>query len=166
MSIEQSPARRLPDTTLSDLGPGERALVSAIRLWVRGYPNTSRSLAPMRDRLRRGGVSDEVLLPLVTCLGILSQNARAALQTGGLESDRLGADEAALLAVFAACQRHDSGAAAASLGRWLNPQVRCQCLDSAAQVAAGLSRCSPAVLLRASGAAAGMSALDYFEAAD
>ena len=166
MVIEQSPLRRSPDPTLTDLGEGERALLAAIRLWHRGYPDTTAALAPMRGRLRQGGIPEAVLLPLLTFLGVFSQNTRRPLVSRSVDCARIGADERALLAVFAAQQRRDAGLAVEILGRWLSPIARCQCLDSATQVADGFSRCSPAVVLGAPEAAAGPSSLDYLDAAD
>jgi hypothetical protein len=148
MCIGHSPHRQLAVPTVTDLSCGERALLAVIRLWFRGDPNTTASLAPIRDQLRRGGIADATLLPLFTFLGVLSQTLCVRPDIHCAECAKIGADEEALLAVFASHQHRNPDAAVTILGRWLNPVTRRQCSEAAADVAACLSRSTPPILLR------------------
>ena len=143
-----SPNRRLAVVALSDLGSGERALLSVVRLWFRGHSDTPAGLATMRERMRAGGGPDTVLLPLCSMLAVLKRTANRPLDIHCPDCARLGADESDLLSIFSSCQRRRSERAATILGNWLSPLLCRHIEDLAQQVARGLADGPTALLLR------------------
>jgi hypothetical protein len=131
--------RRLAPFTLSDLSAPERGLLAAMRLWFRSHPDSYGALPPIRERLRRGGAPDAVLLPLFGFLGILTSSLRSPLDAHCVDCARVGADEARLLAVIAAHHHLQESWAATALDARLPLIVREPACDAAASVARALA---------------------------
>ncbi|WP_051341219.1 hypothetical protein [Azospirillum halopraeferens] len=116
--------------SLDILSEGERALVSAVRIWFRS--GTAKAMVPIRLSLAAARIPPEALLPLFALLGVFAADADSGrrLQVERPGAAALGADEQHLLEALGAFQHGEDAAGMDMLDRWL-PLVAL-CMASAA----------------------------------
>ena len=131
--------RGLELKNLEILGEGERALVSAVRLWFRS--GTAKAMVPIRLSLAAARIPPEALLPLFALLGVFAadRDADRSLDVRRPGTPELSPDERHLLEALGAFQHGEDAAGMDMLDRWLPLVALCMAAAAARDLGRVLS---------------------------